>query len=625
MFQNKLISKFLIIACSFVVIMYMGCKNAESDHNNDNPKEELQQHVDEYSVLSHEDHQKVHSMFQTGCAYAMNMKDEQQYRYVLNTFVKAGTTPKTSPQFFKRLKELHEKTEGAVGPPTPLELGSMRIKGTPHSDQPGVFLADVAAVSTVGDINVIETLYNDGASNYSSRFLTSVNSGVSSTNVAMNFRTVGQPSFYDKSWNPAGAQTEYYSQTGTAAVPAGQSGPVISTAIIFPSTYANPVTMVVEENLQATVQCVTAPNYQTNVGTPAICPPNGSACINNGPISTQIVSCYGRQAGTCNYGWDGGGYPPNLTLEVAGSITFPQPIKSVNGAAQGLMRLYLDVMNGGCKLAYAGTEGSVPLPANFSINGANPNVLDYCFTSAEFANDGCLTTARGVVNLNLSVWVELNVTGTGANYGTAVISSSACTGIGQAWCAAMPTIQVVQGCLANGTKIIMADGSKRNIENFNGLGSEKVLAGNGSSHIVSANTTGVEFIPMYQINTDNGKRVLMSSKHAVPTKRGVLLAKYLKVGDELTTMVKGIQVAAKISSIERVEYTDDVHNLITGTEAEGEAGTTTMYANGILVGDLRMQVYHTTLKRDIVTLENLLQDVDEAWHEDVTNWYNSQQ
>ncbi|MEM9544899.1 MAG: Hint domain-containing protein [Bacteroidota bacterium] len=623
MFQSKLISNILFLAFSSAIFMYIGCKNIDSDHSNDNPKEALQQHVDEYSVLSHEDHQKVHSMFQPRLTYAMDMRDEQQYRYVLNSFVKAGTIPKTSPQFFKRLKELHENTEGEAGPPTPIKLGSIRSKGTPVSDQPGVFLADVAAESTVGDINVIQTLYNDDAGNYTGRFLTSVNGGVSSTNVLMNFRTIGQPSFFDGAWNPAGAQTEYYTETGSGTVPAGQSGPVIATAIIFPSSYDNPVIMVVEEDKQAIDQCVTAPNYQTNQGASKSCPPSGSTCINKGSISKQIVSCYGRNTGNCNYGWGGTKYPPYLTLEIAGSITFDHPIKNVGGAAQGLMRLYLEVMNGGCPLAYAGIKGTVPLPANFKINDDNSKILDYCFTSAEFPNDGCLTTWRGDVNLNLEVWVELIVDGTGSNIGSATVSSSACAGIGEPWCAAMPTIQVVQGCLANGTQITMADGSKRNIENFNGMGSEEVLAGDGSSHTVSANTVGVEFIPMYEINTDNGKSVLMSSKHAVPTARGVVLAKHLKVGDELTTMANGEPVAAKISSIDRVEYTDEVHNLITGTVAEGEAGTTTMYANDVLVGDLRMQVYHSERKREIHTLEELLQDVDEAWHEDVTNAYNS--
>ncbi|MEO1030966.1 MAG: Hint domain-containing protein [Bacteroidota bacterium] len=624
MFQNKLISKFLIIVSCSTIFLFTACKNTNSNQSNNNAQEALQQHVDEYAVLSDEEHLKVHAMFAPGCTYAINLKDEKQYRYVLKSYIEGGMTPETSPNFFKRLKDLHENSDGEAGPPVPLENGSMRKNGLPVTDKPMAMMA-LDNPPPVGDINVIQTLYNNGSGTYNSQFLTSVNGGVNSTNVVMNFRTEGNPSFYSNTWNPAGVQTEYYTNTGTGTVPAGQGGPVISTAIIFPSSYANPVTMVVEENLQATDQCVTSPNYQNNTGTPSTCPPSGSTCINKGPISTQIVSCYGRQAGYCNYSWGGGGYPPNLTLEVSGSITFPQPIKSVGGAAQGLMRLYLEVMDGGCKLAYAGQAGSVPLPSNFSISNSNPNVLNYCFTSAEFANDGCLTVARGTVNLNLSVWVELNVSGTGSNYGTATVSSSACAGIGQAWCAAMPTISVVQGCLAQGTEITLPDNSTKLVELFDGEGAETVLSGTGDSNTVSATTVGVEFIPMYKITTKNGKSVMMSSKHAVPTSEGVVLARYLKVGDVLTTLVDGANTPSEIASIENVEYLENVYNLITGTEEEGEAGTTTMYANGILVGDLRMQVYHTDKKREIITLEELLLDVDEAWHEDVTNWYNSKQ
>jgi hypothetical protein len=95
----------------------------------------------------------------------------------------------------------------------------------------------------------------------------------------------------------------------------------------------------------------------------------------------------------------------------------------------------------------------------------------------------------------------------------------------------------------------------------------------------------------------------------------VVLARDLSVGTGVSTE----SGEATLTSVERRQYDGDVWNLTVGTLEDAERGETTMYANGILVGDVQMQHYYAERDRRR-QVENPLTVLPAEWHQDYHNW-----
>lgn len=180
----------------------------------------------------------------------------------------------------------------------------------------------------------------------------------------------------------------------------------------------------------------------------------------------------------------------------------------------------------------------------------------------------------------------------------------------------VPQIDILYGCLAAGTKIRMADGSEMPVEQFDGGGRETVLVGHGRTPTpVSGTVKGLEEIPIVVIEDDGGHKLRLTQQHPVPTPGGVVLARHLQPGTEVYTEVG----KATLVSVERESYDGEVWNLKIGTPEEAALGLTTVYANGILVGDLNMQQHFGELDRQRRS-GNPLDDLPAEWHQDYLNW-----
>lgn len=587
------------------IVLLPGCGGETAPATADTPVKdklaELKAHFDEFSEHLAEDHQFLRNNTLHNIPFDLSMTDDRQYRQILSRLEASGLSPETSPQLFKYL-EAHRATDE---------------KGTPAVPDHWAKRENGESTGGVNDINLLRTLYTPDDVTINSSALSSVYGGCDNTTVQFQYYTEEDPTVFHTSqaYQAYGAETEYFVPTDVATLPSGQAGQtVVCEATITPSNGSGPFVSRSSVSTNATSQCVTAPNYGTGQGADTPCPAVGSDCINNMPdLSTPISACFSRNdgnagvCGNCNYGYSTGSYPDSLSLQIAGQITFPSAIlANGDGKPTGTVTLYLEQEDGGCIMLSDYT--SAALPSSFSIIGTNE--LSYCFSSASFVNSCFPNLNRQTAKLNMSVWIDL----VGGASGTATLSSSACQGIGQAWCANVPSVCVVQGCLDIGTQITMADGSEKPVEEF--MGGESVLSTNGEMRTVGATSTGHESIPMYRIKTENGKEVLMSSKHPVPTDGGMMLARDLQVGATVTTL----DGMSKIASVTQEMSDRSVHNFVVGDDGDAAEGIANMYANGIMVGDLSSQ-YHwgEQARKTNYTLEELKAQVDPAWHIDLEN------
>jgi hypothetical protein len=177
----------------------------------------------------------------------------------------------------------------------------------------------------------------------------------------------------------------------------------------------------------------------------------------------------------------------------------------------------------------------------------------------------------------------------------------------------MKKTQIVWSCLAKGTQIRLGDGTLANIED---ISKDTMVSTNsmGLAFSVIDVSTGIERIPMVRIEDDKGHSLLMTESHPVVTPdRGVVWANELVVGSKVQTD-DGIATLVKA---EREMYSGSVHNLKLDNDGQSTNGST-MYANGILVGDLAMQkAFEFKNKEDHSA--NVLSRLPTQWHTDYVN------
>jgi len=558
--------------------------------------------------------QAVQAKMKPATAYVLNLGDSQQYAYVMAMLRASGATAAKSPHFFKLVEAERAKHKDKAAPP---QLASEHYRNTARPAAQGA--SDVAPITP---INTISYMNNNNNLAVKSLLVSSVPGGTQSTLMTMNYRMANQSQPFATS--PAYAQYNQGTQFEQAySATAPTQGSVIASALIV-TTVNNVPTFTTDYEQDSTPnpidQCVTAPNYGNFQAPPTSCPPVGSACINKGNITTNIVSCYGRNSSNppCNYGWGGAGYPPNLTLAICGSMTFPNP---VDPSLNGYYSIYLQRKNdGGCTLP--GPSGSLPA-ANFSISPTNPNVLNYSFLSAQFPSNSCMQTVWVDMYLTLRVGALIDVPGSGANYGVGTVSSDPTNNPNLPSYALIPTITVLQGCVASGTKITMADGSFKAIETIKGDGSEWLRINPGKDKLaVMGLADGVETKPMVRITDDAGHSVLVTGMHPIVTGRGMIPAKRVKVGDTVTTE-KG---NAQVRRIERVHFSGKVWNLTYGPPSVIGEGKSTFFANGILIGDLAMQQrMNDEARKTPPTKEEVLSELPKQWRQDYLNWLAEQE
>ncbi|MFY0572127.1 Hint domain-containing protein [Archangium lansingense] len=168
-------------------------------------------------------------------------------------------------------------------------------------------------------------------------------------------------------------------------------------------------------------------------------------------------------------------------------------------------------------------------------------------------------------------------------------------------------------CLAEGTRVTKADGSQVPVEQVK-VGDKLLANGKGLALTVTTVSRGAESKPIVKLRDALGGEVMVTQTHPMLTAtRGVVQAGELKVGDALLTRTG----SARLVGVERVPYAGQVFNFALGTKeelAQAPAEARTLYANGYLVGDSQMQ--STLEKQRTQDSREVLTRLNGAWHED---------
>ncbi|NOU51902.1 hypothetical protein HG263_15300 [Pseudoalteromonas sp. JBTF-M23] len=183
-----------------------------------------------------------------------------------------------------------------------------------------------------------------------------------------------------------------------------------------------------------------------------------------------------------------------------------------------------------------------------------------------------------------------------------------------------PQMQIVYSCLAEGSLITLPDGSQMPIEKLS-VGDQVLGASqyNSASRLaleIKDISVGVEAIPMIEIKTKSGKKLLLTESHPVIMQSGESIwANEVQLGDRIHTQ-DGVEF---VSKIKEVKFKDKVYNLRLSRSKDDpnylEGETFSMFANGVQVGDLAMQS-NNEFKDKVETEQDVLNRLPEPWHKD---------
>lgn len=137
-------------------------------------------------------------------------------------------------------------------------------------------------------------------------------------------------------------------------------------------------------------------------------------------------------------------------------------------------------------------------------------------------------------------------------------------------------MNILWGCLAKGTKILMADGCTRAIENLS-MG-ERVAGENREPVAVENIIRGTEYEPLVVLHTVTQKTLFCSFEHPIMTTKGMVKAIDL-TGDSILYDENGEKLT--LDGIWSKYGTNEVYNI----QVPGGK----FYAEGILVGDFQVQ------------------------------------
>lgn len=194
----------------------------------------------------------------------------------------------------------------------------------------------------------------------------------------------------------------------------------------------------------------------------------------------------------------------------------------------------------------------------------------------------------------------------------------------------LPVMQFVKSCLAKGSLITLANGQKVAIETIKVgdtvLGSSEYTPNQLIPLTVEDVSIGVELIPMFEVSTDKGHKLLLTESHPVVNQSGQSIwAKHLSEGDRIQVASNGTSTdSALITSIKEVEYKDSVYNLklarpvTEDTVSIDHSESFNMVANGMVVGDLNRQ-NEVAFHHKEETTEDVLNRLPQAWHQDYMN------
>lgn len=278
-----------------------------------------------------------------------------------------------------------------------------------------------------------------------------------------------------------------------------------------------------------------------------------------------------------------------LLVPLKGKIQFRRKLAALSDT-NPVLEFYLAKAEGG--MAELKDKDTIPYRKYFTLDPSDPKGRTLLFDLSPTA-----TTAGNAINFGPSIWnadtktfftarisvVFAEAAADGGNTGWATILSSldddtdAADGV-----ATIKPIRYVWHCLAAGTRITLADGSTRPVEDI--VAGDTVLSANGP-RAVMATLAQPHHGPVITLGFTNGASLTGSATHPVRTPDGMVQAAALAVGDTVLTASGGRTTVATVG-MGRMNG-EGLFNLWLDPDDEGE---TTMIANGIVTGDYQTQL-----------------------------------
>jgi hypothetical protein len=330
-----------------------------------------------------------------------------------------------------------------------------------------------------------------------------------------------------------------------------------------------------------------------------------------------IHVCVNRhgQIGGCDYDCNSGlnckqtgqTTPATIMFPVAGKIVYPGTIAPIQFDGKGNPTNALSIITTGLKAVggacVQGSNVNFFKDPNTKIEGNNNNTLVWNLNPAIFGT-ACYQANVGA-NYSFVVYVTVN-----GSFIPAFINN---TGTPGADTVVIKPMEIFFGCVAEGTKVTLDNDMLAPIETIGTT--HQILAGARMLPVVNM-ISGAEDDPMIRIETSGGNSLLLSRTHPVVTTSGVVLAYRLHIGDEVMTT----HGADKLVAIKPEVYRGRVWNLNVGQAGDTSLThqNSTFFANGILVGDSKMQGYWE--EEDRRDSRTVLERLPKRWHQDYLNW-----
>ncbi len=513
------------------------------------PQPDQQQRADIQYVLSLTNGERQHHLF--------DFSDEHQYRYAVAKLIRAGKTPDRYPglhEMLSRSRDEHIKN----GPP----------KADAPASGDNVFISGPQITNS----GLIPSTRNIAGMGYHTQI-----GGTSMTQVVCEVVNSDTNGILASGSNAQYNLGEYVPVQTNDAMAAPASTNMTTSISYF---------------------------YQTQPGHPM---QSGSISFNfkrlttSDPVVTQPVKTQAKIPAYIVVGLGRGNYDktavdywfwqdkeeyPNLAVPLVGNVTFDNPIQPLN--PNTTITLFVDLAKAGGGHVQPTGAAMANVYNNFKISQANNKTLTF-----DLPANGVQATTNPIV-FGVTTWVSDTVTYLTVNmfvnlqgqstpsYASISSSLQANPDIVDGTTYIKP-IQFVWHCLAAGTEIAMADGSMRKIETL--VSGEAVSVNNdGGTMKVESTIVAPHRGPALRLTMADGKELVLSDGHAVTLPDGeTLIAEELEAGDKLTVL-GGV---AEIAGVENIEFDGLLFNLSLANDDTGEP--TTMFANGILVGDHAMQ------------------------------------
>ncbi|TAN59166.1 MAG: hypothetical protein EPN26_00410 [Rhodospirillales bacterium] len=514
----------------------------------------------------------------------LDFSDPVQYRFYVRQSVLSGATQDKYPQFFRELEATRKR--------------HIAQKGIDRHILEARKLGDASAIA----VNVVSGFGAQATTqqNFVASALSSTPGGSENTRLTLQL--------LDANYNPLGPNNQH------TEFAQGEN-----TQVSAPGSFPSPTT----PNAKRPVYITGTYNYQPYGGTaqhgyllarsdsiPQSIS-NQNPIKHGGNVAGTIRVCLNRSGTDCDI-TENTGSQQNVIFPIQGSVTYFDAIQTpfTNDNSFSSTIITKEQSGGGCIMAES---------HNFfqtATVSADQKTLSWNIDPASFGA-ACFNQADSVV---YSFTVQVTVgTGNDARPVFAYITSASNATPDLNTATIMP-IQFRWGCLAGESEITVKRKGGFEPVPIKDVKIGDVVLANGKGDLVEviANTIGTEPIPMIRIKTKDGKSLLVTNGHPVVTARGVVLARHLKPGDVLFKSDSGHTPIAAISSemYKSQVWSLDVATVSTGGRSLDQDGTT-FYANGLLVGDVKMQNRHERLARQ--DKRTVLERLPKKWHQDYLN------